>query len=170
MKRRFLGTSKQIPSFMVSKQHLSWWHLSITGIFQLLLIKCWPNFKCRFLQPSLIEANCHGDLCPGNICPYQQYLSYCWSNFDQTFWTQYDLCGPKFFWTKLLLTLNFFGPNIFFSDQKITLDSKMFSDRRFFFWPKFFSKPNFLDQPFLFWDTNLFLNSKFFNKQMVWKP
>ena len=36
-----------------------------------------------FVGPSLIDANCHGDFCqgnifPGDICPYQGYLScYC---------------------------------------------------------------------------------------------
>ena len=35
----------------LSRQHLSWWHLSISGISQLLLTRCWPNFKGRFLDP-----------------------------------------------------------------------------------------------------------------------
>ena len=45
-------------------------------------------FKCGCLGPSL-SAKCHSDICPdnicpGNICPYQEYLSCCWPDFDQT--------------------------------------------------------------------------------------
>ena len=54
-----------------------------------LLAQFWPNFKGRFLGPSLVNSNCHGDICPGNICrqnicPYQQYLSCYCTDFDQT--------------------------------------------------------------------------------------
>ena len=50
----------------------------------------WPNFKGRFLGPSLTDANCHdnicqGTICPGNICPYQEYLSCRWPNFKGRF-------------------------------------------------------------------------------------
>ena len=52
---------------------------AVTGLF-------WPNFKGRLLGPSV---NCQDDICPGNtcpsnICPYQEYLSCHWPNFDQT--------------------------------------------------------------------------------------
>ena len=45
------GHLKQITSFMVIffRQHLFWWHLSVLGIYQLLLPRFWPNFK-RSLQ------------------------------------------------------------------------------------------------------------------------
>ena len=47
---------------------------------QLLLAWFWPNIKGRLLGPSSTYANCHCDICPGNICPcdirpYQEYLS-----------------------------------------------------------------------------------------------
>jgi len=62
---------------------------STSAISQLLLTRFWPNFKRRFLGPSLTHPNCHGDICPGNICPvdicpYLEYLSCYWPNFDQT--------------------------------------------------------------------------------------
>ena len=56
-------------------QHLSWRHLSISAISQLLLARFWPNFKGRFLGPFWTYPNCHNDICPGNISPYWQYLS-----------------------------------------------------------------------------------------------
>ena len=70
-------------------QHLSWRHLSISAISQLLLARLWPNFKDRFLGPFLTYSNCHydifsGNICPCDICPYQEYLSCHWPDFDQT--------------------------------------------------------------------------------------
>ena len=75
-------------------------------ISQLLLTQFWPNFKSRFLGTYRTDFSCHHDICPGNIspgdiCPYQQYLRSYWPNFDQTFGTQFfgglNFCGPKFF-------------------------------------------------------------------------
>ena len=42
-----------------------------------------------FLEPSLTDANCFGDIfpvniCPGDICPYQEYLSCYWPDVNQT--------------------------------------------------------------------------------------
>ena len=53
---------EQIPTvrWYLSRQHLSWWHLSISAISQLLLARFWPNFKGRFLGPSLTDLNYHG--------------------------------------------------------------------------------------------------------------
>ena len=53
------------------------------------MARFWPNFKGRFLGPSLTDAICHWDICPGNICtgdicPYKEYLRCCWPDFDQT--------------------------------------------------------------------------------------
>ena len=69
-------------------QHLSWRHLSISAISQLLLAWFWPNFKGRFLGPFWTYHNYHNDICPGNIsscniCPCQEYLSCHWPDFDQ---------------------------------------------------------------------------------------
>ena len=63
----------------MSRQHLSWRHLSISRISQLLFSWFWPKFKSRFLGPSWPYSSCRGDICPDNICPdnicpYQQYL------------------------------------------------------------------------------------------------
>ena len=73
----------------LSRQHLSWSLLSISGVFQLLLTRFWPNFKCRFLGPSWTDSKCQSGVCPGNICPcnicpYQDYISCYWLDFDQT--------------------------------------------------------------------------------------
>ena len=73
----------------LSRQHLSWLHLSISGISQLLLTWFWWNFKGRFLRLSWTDFNyrsdiCPGNICPGDICPYQEYLSCYWPNFDKT--------------------------------------------------------------------------------------
>ena len=70
-------------------QHLSWRHLSISAISQLLLARFWPNFKGRFLGTSRRDSYCYGDICPGNICPgdicpYQEYLSCYSTNLDET--------------------------------------------------------------------------------------
>ena len=65
-------------------------HISnISAISQLLLVRFWPNFTCRFPGPLWTYSNCHNDICPGNICPcnicpYKEYLSCYWPNFDQT--------------------------------------------------------------------------------------
>ena len=112
----------QLSLWNSSRQHLSWRHLPISGIFQLLLIRFWPNFKSWILGPCLKEANCHGDICTGiiasyDICPYHQYLSCCWSDFDQTYWI-------KFLWTKMFLDTTSLDPN--FSRPKICLDPKLF--------------------------------------------
>ena len=53
----------------------------ISAIFQLLMTRFWPNFKDRFLGPSLTDANCHCDIwpgknCLGDICSYQGYVSW----------------------------------------------------------------------------------------------
>ena len=106
---------------------MSWWHLSISGISQLLLTRFLPNFldpnvKGRFMGQSSTDANCYDDICPGNIyhgniCPYQQYLSYYWTDFDQTLWTQFFGClyfyRPHFF-NQTIFTQIFFGTKIFF--------------------------------------------------------
>ena len=38
---------------------------------------------------SRTDSNCHGDICPDNIClrdicPYQEYFGCYWSDFDET--------------------------------------------------------------------------------------
>ena len=112
----------QLSLWHLSRQHLSWQHLSISGISQLLLIQFSPNFKGRIFGPCLKDANCYGDICPGNICPgdicpYKQYLSCYWSDFDQTFWTQ-------FFWSHNFLDQNVLCQN--FSKTQNFIRAKSF--------------------------------------------
>ena len=70
---RFYGP----PQWHMSRQHLSWLNFCIYGLSQLLLTWFWPNFKGRFLGQSLTDANCCGDICPGNnffgnICHFRK--------------------------------------------------------------------------------------------------
>ena len=47
-------------------QHLFRQHLSISGLYQLLLTQF---FKGRLLETSRTDSKCHGNFCPGSICP-----------------------------------------------------------------------------------------------------
>ena len=47
-------------------RHFSSRHMSISGISQLLLTRCWWNFTGRFLGTSRTDSNCHSDICTGN--------------------------------------------------------------------------------------------------------
>ena len=141
-------------------------HLYILGISQLLLTWFWPNFKGRFLGQCLTDAKWHNNICPGNIfpgniCQYQEYISCCWPNHDQTFCTQFfadlNFFRSNFFRTKIL-----FNPNFF--------DIKLFLTQHFFgpylLWTQIFVFPilygfNFFG-PKIFWDQNCFLDQKFF--------
>ena len=161
-------------------------HLSISGISQLLLIQFWPSFKCRILEPCLKDANCHGDIYPGNICPYQQFLSCYWSDFDQTFRTQFffqtqnlfqtQICSdPNFFgqliWPKKMFKLNIFSDTTFLLPHKkkfraitffqIFSDQNLFLDQIFFAGPKFFGPKHFFDPQFL-------LTQNFFDPKFLW--
>ena len=89
LKCSFMGTSRTDSNYQVDicSGNICPGDISISGIYRLLLIRCWPNFKFRFLEPSLTDVNHYGDICPvniclGNICPYQEYLSGYWLNFD----------------------------------------------------------------------------------------
>ena len=78
----------QLSSWHLSRQHLSWRYLSISPISHLLMARFWPNFKGRFLEPFWTYFNCNGDIflgkiCPSDVCPYQQYISWYWPDFDQ---------------------------------------------------------------------------------------
>ena len=128
--------------------------------FQLLLTQFLPNFKGRFLEPSLTDANRYGD-----ICPYQEYISCCCYRlyFDHTFKVDskkiFDFLFlepdhfTQNFWTqrlKKILTPNFFGP-LFFGT--LIFWTKTFWDLTFF-WPKFsFGSNTFLDMD-CFWIKN----------------
>ena len=53
------------------------------AISRQLLTRFWWNFKGRFLWTFRTDSNCQGDICPRDICPYQEYLSCNCSDFDQ---------------------------------------------------------------------------------------
>ena len=96
LQRKLYGSifNRYLPSpWLLSREHFFWGQLSISVITQLLLNQFWPNFKVRFLVPSITDANWHGNICsvnicPDNNCPYQHNLSCYWPDFDQTFWIQ----------------------------------------------------------------------------------
>ena len=78
---------------MIQKQINGFWHQSNLILSQLLLTRFWSKFKVRFLGSYWTNSNCQNDNCPGNvwpgdICSYQEYISCYWPNFDQTlgFW------------------------------------------------------------------------------------
>ena len=68
---------------------------SMSAISQLLLARFWPNYEDRSLGPPWTDFNCNGNICPGDICPYQEYLSCYWPDFDQTLKSRF--LGPS--WT-----------------------------------------------------------------------
>ena len=57
---------------------------SHAAISQLLLAQFGSNFKQRVLGTYTTDYNCHTDICPVEICPYQLYLSCYWLDLDQT--------------------------------------------------------------------------------------
>ena len=57
---------------------------SMSTISKLLLIWFWWHFKRRFLGTSRTDSNCHGNIYPGSICPYKEYLNCYWPDFDDT--------------------------------------------------------------------------------------
>ena len=68
---------------------------------------------------NLIQVtNCHYDICPGNIClgdicPYQEYLSCYWPDFLDLIFFYPKLSWPKVFWTWIFFNQNFFGSYFF---------------------------------------------------------
>ena len=135
----------------MSRQHLSWGHLSISAISLLLLTWFWPNFKISFLGPSLTDVDCLSDICqsnvwPGNICPFEQYLSCYSTNFDHLlkvgFW------GHVY---QMPFVRGTFGPNIF-------RGLNVFGPKTFLNWIIFWPK---------FWWTKIFLHPKFFFDLMI---
>ena len=149
----------------LSRQHLSWRPLSISGLSQLLLTRFWPKFKCRFLGTSSTNANCHGNICSGNICPGNIYPKFFLTQnllgrktfLDLHFWTQICL-NPKCFVPKNFLDPNFFwtqnccGPQNFFG-QKNFFDPNSFRPKIFFDTKSYFIQ-KFLDNKY-FWTQNI---------------
>ena len=146
------------------------------GISQLLLIQFWPNFKGWFLGPSITDANCHGTICSGHICPsdiclYRHNLSCYWPNFDQTFGTHQKFLDPRFFFAQKFFRPKFFLTQNLFSDLKSLLNPTSFGDQHFlgpkYFGFIFFTQYCFWTQNFfsdtneIFWILNFLLNPNF---------
>ena len=90
----------------------------------------WPNFKGRFLGPSLTDANCHRDIYQVNLClriffAYKQYLSCYWPYFLDPIYLGPNLHLKFFFWTKFIFTKIIFRP-------KIVLDQTFFDLKELF--------------------------------------
>ena len=150
----------QMSLWHLSRQHLSRWHLSISGISQLLHTRFWWNLRGSILESSRTDSYYQVDIFPGNIspgdiCPYQEYLSYYWLNFDQTLKIDsiffYVLILEPNHLTQNLFESNFWTPNFF--RPQIFLDPKIFwtyiiFNLNFlghnFFWPNIFLDPTFL--------------------------
>ena len=101
----------------LSSKHLSWRHLSIPGIYQLLLSQFWPNFKGRLQKNKLTSIFFVNIILPKFLYP------------------NVFLC-PMFFWTPI-----FFGPNFFLNLKFFNLNvlDKLFIYQNLFgsntFWP-----------------------------------
>ena len=137
---------------------------------QLLLTRFWPNFKGRFLGPSLTDSNCHSDICPGNICPgdicpYQEYLNCYWSDFDQTlkvgFWNHFLLI-PTVTVTFVQAT---FVLETFVHIRDISAVTDPILNK--LFWPNYFRAlifwPNILLRPNFFGHNNFLVQNFFGN-------
>ena len=55
----------------------------------------WPHLKPLFLGLSWTDSFCHSDICPGDICPDQEYLSCHWPDFDQMLNISWGWTGPS---------------------------------------------------------------------------
>ena len=122
----------------MSRQHLSWWQLSISAIYQLLLTQFWLNF----LDPIFLEACIYLD-------PKKYGPNFIWTkilvdnNFFVLIFPPNYLLNPKIF-TKLsgpniFGGLNLFGPKVTLS--KFHLDQNIVGPK--FFWNNFFFLPIF---------------------------
>ena len=85
----------------MSRQHLSWWHISKSGISQLILTQF--LFEDRFLWPSLTDPILINLFEPKFLGAYL-----CWQIFLEKILFSLNLFKPDFF------EQDFFVPNIFF--------------------------------------------------------
>ena len=129
-------------------------HLSISVICQLLLTRFWPNFKGRFLGPSLTHNKCQCDICPGNICPRNVNVTFVQATYvPETFVLFRNILAI----TDQILT-KLFGPN--FGRPWIFFDQT-------FFGPKFCLTITFVDLQTFFYP-NIFLDPKFCGPKILW--
>ena len=132
----------------MSRQNLSWQHLSISGTSHLILTRFWPNFKGRFIGPSLTDSKCHSEICTGNVCPDNFFYIMNSSDVPDPILTQFSGAlifldqhsfWPKFFRPKIFWTWYFFGPKVFRTKFFLTrnlFDPTFFGNR--FFGPTIF--------------------------------
>ena len=150
----------------LSRQNLSWWHLSIWAIFFSTKILLRPNFfgNKHFWTNIFLDLESSSTkklfgpkivLDPKNVGP---------QNFSNPKFFCENFVRPKFFciqncWIQIILGHDFSGPKIFWI--KIFLNQKIFGHKIFptkfigFFWIQHFSGPTKS-----FW-TKLFVASKF---------
>ena len=111
---------EQIPiiklTFVLSRQHLPWGRLSISGISRLLLTWCWTNFRGRFLEPShrlnfdqTLKVDYKKKIWFMFLEPDHFTQNFCSQNLldSKLFWTP-NFLEPMFFWTQTLWDLTFF--------------------------------------------------------------
>ena len=131
----------------MSRQHLSWRRLNISGISQLLLTRFWPNFECRFLNRCklLWWHFSRQNMSWWYLSMSQLLLTQFWPNFLGPIFGGLNFCGPKFFrqkfscpkffWTKnyfcTQFTFYFLDPTFFWTNTSFTK----------IFWIKFFFSP-----------------------------
>jgi len=120
----------------------------MSTLSQLLLTQFGPNFKVSFLGASLTGVNCHSDFCPGNICfgdicPYQHWGSniiwttFCWT---QTLGIQ-NYLDPKLSWAQNSSWIQYFLDQKLFWIQNLILAQILFDPK--FLEPKFSLTQNF---------------------------
>ena len=119
---------------------------------------------------------CPWNICPGYICPYQQYLSCYWPNFDQTSksagtifnrcqLSRWHLSRQHLSWQHLsiseisqLLLTKFFGSNYL---GALIIGPKFFLDLNFVFTKLFLTQKCL--RPNIFWEP-MFLDPTFFGQ------
>ena len=148
----------------LSIQHLSWWHLTISAICQLLLTRFWPNLsqlsgtifnRCQLSQWHLLRQ--HLNWRHLSISAISQLL---WNQFWPKVGFLSYFCPLDFglVWASLVLygfIVNFLGPTFFepnflgtqFFGNKNFLGSQFFLEPTFFgakiLWITFLLQPNY---------------------------
>ena len=111
----------------MKRKQISWWLIQHVSNHQNMLFyyhkECiLGHWSCIHGNKGMIEEEIHifilfynllgFFICPGHICPYQEYLSCFWLNVDRTLTVKFQ----NIFWPKFCLDLNsLFGLNFFWS-------------------------------------------------------
>ena len=128
------------------------------------MVASWENLE--HIQTVTLTHVCPSNICQGDICPYQEYLSCYWPDIDQTLTdanSYSDICQVNIwsgdiclyqeyqFWPKFKGRFQNFDP-------KFVVLNKILNPT--FFWPKVFLNLNFWT--WIFW-TKIFWYLTFFN-------